>query len=64
MFVHWNVEVLGRNPWIWNLLSSQKLLGNKDLDFPDVWDKLANKKKEIILSKMIQTSWKETILLF
>lgn len=26
-------------------------LGNKDLDFPDVWDKLANKKKEIILSK-------------
>ena len=40
-------EVLeARNPWIWNLLSSQKLL-----DFPDVWDKRANKKKEIILSK-------------
>ena len=45
-------EVLeARNPWIWNLLSSQKLLGNKDLAFPDVWDKLANKRKEIILSK-------------
>ena len=33
------------------MLSSQKLLGNKDLAFPDVWDKLANKRKEIILSK-------------
>ena len=40
-------EVLeARNPWIWNLLSSQKLL-----DFPNVWDKRANKRKEIILSK-------------